>query len=163
MIKKTFFQITDSFRLNIKLFCYTHLTYMSVLEFDCDFCFTSSKYLYCSPILEKHQMPKIHDLKFLVNNAFFQMMRVFYIIIKRLFFCYFKLFCHPWETRLCPFIFSVRERARGREREGEGEREQERENRKNKLFFLILQKHLMRDKLCSLNSCKHFAKPSQFF
>ena len=93
MIKKTFFQITDSFRLNIKLFCYTHLTYMSVLEFDCDFCFTSSKYLYCSPILEKHQMPKIHDLKFLVNNAFFQMMRVFYIIIKRLFFCYFKLCC----------------------------------------------------------------------
>ena len=93
MIKKTFFQITDFFRLNIKLFCYTHLTYMSVLEFDCDFCFTSSKYLYCSPILEKHQMPKIHDLKFLVNNAFFQMMRVFYIIIKRLFFCYFKLCC----------------------------------------------------------------------
>ena len=42
---------------------------MSVLEFDCDLCFTCFV-ANCYPILEKYQIATTHDLKFLVNNAF---------------------------------------------------------------------------------------------
>ena len=143
-----------------KIHVNTCLTCISVFEFNCDFhcnCIVVNHY----PVVEEHQMAKICDLEFLVN-AFLQMMRVFHIVIRDYSFATLNYSVIP-ERQGSVHSFLAWERARGREREGEGEREQERENRKNKLFFLILQKHLMRDKLCSLNSCKYFAKPSQFF